>query len=312
MKIALATHALRGYPPRKGGAPAAEPRRNLFRWATHHGFDGIEVGDWWFDFYTATSEEVLRLRGELQEFGLEFVGLNCLRKCVTRPAVAEQNRRDLRRAVEVAQVAQAKFVSVSLSLAPSASGVSEDRIKGLRVSPGGGKHAREEELNEAAAFLRELAEEAAGAGVEVALELHHCSLADTSQRLLRIMDLANHPNLSVNPDLGNVYWAYDVPEEPWYQAVERLAGRVNLWHVKNVQRIHVPEIERALFTHAPLDAGDIDYRWALGRMVEAGFDGYLSIEGAGPGDLLAFAARSKAYLDGLLTDLAAGIGLRVH
>ena len=312
MKIALGTHALRGYPRRTRMVPDAEHRRALFRWAKQSGFDGLEIGDWWLNLCRVEIDEVVRVVEELREAGLELAGFNCLRKCVTHPAVTEANQRDLLRAVEVAKTVQAKIVSVSLSLAPSVSGTSEDRIKGLQFSPGGGKQAQEAEFAEAAAFLRRLANEAASGGVEVALELHHCSLADTSQRILHILELANHPNLSVNPDLANLYWAYDVPEEPWYEAVERVAGRVTLWHVKNVQRVHVPELQRSVFTHAALDEGDIDYRWALGRLVEAGFDGYISIEGAGPGDLLAFAARGKAYLDALLSDLAGGTGLRVH
>ena len=195
---------------------------------------------------------------------------------------------------------------VSLSLAPAASGTPEDRIKGLRESPGGGKDASEEAFVETAAFLAELARDGASAAVEVVIELHHGSLADTSRRVLHLLELARAPNLSANPDLGTLYWGYETPEEPWYVAIERLAGRVKLWHVKNVQRIHVPEVARSFFVHAALGEGDIDYRWALGRLARAGFDGYLTIEGAGSGDLLAFAERSKAYLDRLRDDLSAG------
>lgn len=312
MKIAFATHALRGYPSRVGGVPTRESRQNLFAWARRRGFAGIEVGDWWFDFFTADIGDVVQLKQEMTDYGLELAGLNCLRKCVTHPAVAETNKRDLRRTVKIAKIVRPAAVSVSLSLAPSVSGTPEDRLRGLLASPGGGASAREEEFAEVAKFLAELAEEAAGAGVGVTLELHHCSLADTSRRLLHILELANHPNLTANPDLGNLYWAYAVPEEPWYEATERLAGKVNFWHVKNVQRVYVPEVERSFYVHAALDEGDIDYRWALARLMERGFDGYISIEGAGHGDLLAFAARGKAYLDDLLTDLASGVGLGVH
>jgi sugar phosphate isomerase/epimerase len=113
----------------------------------------MEVGDWWFDFYAAKTEEMMHLAAELGEFDLELVGLNCLRKCVTHPAVAEKNRDDLRRAVEVAAAVKARFVNVSLSLIPSVSGVAEDRIKGLQVSPGGGMGASEAEFADAAGFL---------------------------------------------------------------------------------------------------------------------------------------------------------------
>ncbi|MGH2458387.1 MAG: sugar phosphate isomerase/epimerase family protein [Chloroflexota bacterium] len=312
MKIALATHMLRGYPTVVGHLPTLGERQALFSWAKRRGFAGIEVGDWWLDFYHASIDELVGVKRELASHGLELTGFNCLRKCVTHPAVAEQNRRDLRRAVEVASAVSPTIVSISLSLSPEASGTPDDRVRGLEVSPGGSSQATDAEFAAAASFLREIAELGAAAGVQVAVELHHCSLADTSQTLLRLLDLANHPNLSANPDLGNLYWAYAIPEEPWHKAVERLAGRVRIWHVKNVQRVHVPEVGRSFFTHAALDLGDIDYRWALARLVAAGFDGPISIEGAGPGDLLAFAARGKAYLDDLLDTLASGDGLGVQ
>ncbi len=311
MKIALATHLLRGYPPGPG-APSTSARHALFAWAKRRGFDGIEVGDWWFDFYQASADDMIRLKEEMESHGLELAGLNCLRKCVSHPVVAERNRRDLRHAVEVACAARPTVVSISLSLAPEASGTPDDRVRGLDVSPGGSAQATEAEFVEAATFLAELARIGAADGVHVAVELHHCSLADNSRSLLRLLDLADHPNLSANPDLGNLYWAYAVPEEPWHAAVERLVGRVRVWHVKNVQRVHVPEVGRAFFTHAALDVGDIDYRWALARFVAAGFDGYISIEGAGPGDVLAFAARGKEYLDDLIETLATGDGLAVQ
>ena len=312
MKIALANHALRGYPPGSNDTTIPDTRRNLFAWAARKGFDGIEVGSWWFDYYQATPAEARALRDDILEFDLELVSLNCLRKCVTHPAVAEKNRGDLLRAVEIAEVLQPRFISVSLALEPIGALPAGARAQGCQISPGGSAGAEDAEFVAAAAFLAELAESAADLGVGVALELHHCSLADTSRSLLRLLELADHPNLSANPDLGNLLWAYETPEEPWYEAVDRLAGRVLLWHLKNTQRIHVPDLGQSYFVHSSLDQGDIDYRWALAKMVASGFDGYLSIEGAGPGDLLAFAARGKAYLDELLQDLSEGIDLRVQ
>lgn len=312
MKIAFATHALGGYPRRKGGVPSQRARRNLFAWLKLRGFDGVEVGDWWFDFFTADTADVVALKEEMAEYGLELAGFNCLRKCVTHPAVAEQNMRDLRRAIEVAKVVRPHVVSISLSLAPEVSGTAAELISGVTVSAGSSKDATEEEFPAAAKFLAELAEEAVGAGVRVALELHHCSIADTSRSLLRILDLAGHSNLYANPDLVNLYRAYDVPEEPWYEALDKLADRVGFWHLKNTQRIHVPELKHSFAVQGALGEGDIDYRWALARMLAAGYDGWLSIEGAGAGDLLAFAERGKAYIDGILADMAQGAGPDVY
>ena len=169
MKILLATHALRGYPPRIGGKPTSHAYSNLFAWAKQKGFDGIEVGDWWFDFYTAHIDDLKRLKEEMEDKGLELAGLNCLRKCITHPAVAEKNKQDLKRTIEVAKIIKPKFVNISLSLDPRISGTADDRLRGLPTSPGGSAGAKKEEFAETAAFLAELAEDALSAKVEVAL-----------------------------------------------------------------------------------------------------------------------------------------------
>lgn len=274
-------------------------RRNLLAWTQRQGFDGIDLGAWAFDFYRAPLSELRELQQDIADAGLTLVALNCLRKCITHPAVAAQNRRDLWRAVEVACELRVPYVSISLSLDADAVGVPQRDVRGTRTSPGSSRDARPGEFEEAAAFLRQLAAAGQPHSVEVVVELHHCSLADTSATLLRLLLLADHPNLTVNPDLGNVTWGYDEPEEAWQQSVEQLAGRVNFWHVKNLHRVHIPEVQRAAFVHAPLADGDIDYRWAISHMLSHGFRGWLSLEAAGPGDWLSFAARGKAYLDEL-------------
>jgi hypothetical protein len=50
----------------------------------------------------------------------------------------------------------------------------------------------------------------------------------------------------------------------------------------------------------------------LFRSLDAGFDGDITIEGAGPGDLLACAAAGRAYLAALVRDIGSGEGLLVH
>jgi sugar phosphate isomerase/epimerase len=276
------------------------------------GFNGLEIADWWFDFPNEDTGELVLIKSEMAERDLELAGFNCLRRCITHPSVAKQNKRDLMRIIEVAKVIRPKVVSISFSIEPSVTRTKKDWVKGVKEPPGGSRSAVEKDFEEVAAFSRRLAESASTEGIGVALELHHGSIADSSKNLLKVLDLADHPNLSANPDLGNLYWAYDEPLETWYEAVENLAGRVEIWHVKNVQRVSIPEVGRSSFVHAALSEGDIDYRWALSRFVKGGFDGYLSIEGAGPGDLLDFAARSKAYLDGLIEDLEGGHSLDVY
>ena len=53
----------------------------------------------------------------------------------------------------------------------------------------------------------------------------------------------------------------------------------------------------------PLPDGDIDYRFAIAAMHDAGFDGYLAVEGARDGDQLFSDARSLNYVRDILAEL---------
>jgi sugar phosphate isomerase/epimerase len=287
------------------GAPT-ECRRNLYLWLREHGFDGIEINASWWNMYGASVAELVGIRDEMGEYGLELAGYNMLRHNLVVPACAENNRADLMRLVEISKAVAPVVIDISLSLP-------ETEVRGQPYpSEAAGETATDADYEKSAAVIKEAAREAATAGIEISVELHHCGITDTSARLIRLLDMIDEPNVGANPDLGNLLWGREIPEEPWQQAIENLAGRVNLWHVKNIQLVHVPKIQESFWVHAGLGEGDIDYRWALGKLMEKGFDGWISIESAGPGDLLAFVDRGNKYLRELLDERKRGIGLLVH
>ena len=130
---------------------------------------------------------------------------------------------------------------------------------------------------------RDLAAEARGAGVALSIETHHASLADTGAATLRLGGMVDDDRVGVNPDLVNVHWAYATPEGDWRETLRRLAPHANLWHVKSVRRIEVELGRRAAYIGTSLGEGDIDHRWAVARMRQAGLDGWVSIERGGGG-----------------------------
>ena len=110
------------------------------------------------------------------------------------------------------------------------------------------------------------------------------------------------PHVSANPDLGNIYWTYDVPEESSEDAVLALAPHSKYWHCKNLHRVYIAENEHSNFIRVPLPDGDIDYRFAINAMQDAGYDGYLAIEGANLGDQLHADRRSVEYVQEILSE----------
>jgi len=109
--------------------------------------------------------------------------------------------------------------------------------------------------------------------------------------------------VGINPDLGNLYWHYQVPEATNEEAIVALAPKTKYWHCKQLQRVLIPDLERTYFLLVPLPDGEIDYRFAVAAMLDAKYDGWLAIEGYRYGDQILGDGRSVAYVKGLLAEL---------
>src|SRR5688500_20151264 len=88
-------------------------------------------------------------------------------------------------------------------------------------------------------------------GVDISIEMHQHSIADNSWSCLHLLDLIDRPNVGVNPDLGNLYWNYDVPEESNEACITALAPRAKYWHCKQLLRVHIPELTHAYYLQVP-------------------------------------------------------------
>ena len=139
--------------------------------------------------------------------------------------------------------------------------------------------------------------------MKIAIELHQHSIVDNSWSALRILELTDSPHVFINPDLGNVYWNYDQPEETMETTILTLATRSAYWHCKNLHRINVPEMDSSYFVRVPLPDGDLDYRFAISAMIDADYDGFLAIEGATAGDAISADHRSFTYVKNLLKEI---------
>ena len=140
--------------------------------------------------------------------------------------------------------------------------------------------------------------------VKIAIEVHQHCLIDNSWSALHLLERINHPAVGLNPDLGNVYWAYHIPEESSEEAIAAMAPHAKYWHMKNLRRTFVPGEDFALFHQMPLPDGEIDYRFAVSAMLAAGYPGDFAIEGLRLGDAITSDARSAAYVRDLIRELS--------
>ncbi|HEX8969301.1 MAG TPA: sugar phosphate isomerase/epimerase, partial [Chloroflexota bacterium] len=223
---------------------------------------------------------------------------------LNHPLVSQHNFEKLQRSVRYAGWTGASVVNTALVSPPTDPDGPGAGRQGERVSQGASRTASAADFELSADRLRSAGQMAGDVNVSISIEVHQGSIADYSVSTLHLLDLVGLSNVGANPDLGNIYWHYEHPDETSETAIVALAPRATYWHCKNLHRIHIPDLRRSFFQRVPLPDGDIDYRFAITAMLEAGYAGYLAIEGARDGDALSQDRRGIEYVRGVIRELS--------
>ena len=275
MKIAYAFRRCTFYPNQEAELPLeSAARRTFLKKVKSLGFDGVELSAAVPEISGSREKAIQTLRDELNDAGLE-------------------------NAVRFAAQIGAGILNTSVTTGRAyPPGKGADR--GETICHGASRDASEEDFERTANGIAEIARLAADVGIEISIEVHQQSIVDNSWSALHMLELINQPNVGINPDLGNIYWTYHIPEESSEDAIVALAPYAKYWHCKNLYRFYIPDIERSLFMKVPLSDGDIDYRFAISAMLAAEYDGYLAVEGVRAGDQFDLDGRSIAYVKSVL------------
>ena len=298
MKIAYAFRRCASYPYNGGGLPTdAADRQRFLKHAKKIGFEGIELPG-----MSLPDAEIETFRSELEDAGMPCVAIRGGGGAAADPQVAAANKQRMVDAVHFAAKMGAGIVNSTVTTPPNDPG-GKGTYRGESVSQGSSRQASDEDYKRTAKAVSEAAAVAADLGVEISIEIHQNSIADNSPSTLRLLGLIDAPNVGINPDLGNIYWTYDIPEETCETAITAVAPHVNYWHCKSLYRVHIPDLETAIYVQVPLPDGEIDYRFAIAALLDANYDGYLAIEGIRDGDQFHQDGRSVAYVKSVLADL---------
>jgi len=302
MKIAYAFRrsALYPYVGDDWNLPGKEARPEFFRRIRDLGFAGVEIANNTVGGPNASADAIKSLRQELDDHGVPCV---CVRGGggLANPRSAAGNRQRLEEAIAFASQIGCNLVNTTVGV-PTLS-TRPGNFVGEPVSQGSSRDAHESDFQVTAQGFREVARRAADRGITISIEVHQHSIVDNSWSALHLLELIDQPNVGINPDLGNILWTYDVPEETSEHAIVALAPKAKYWHCKNMRRVHIPENNHTIFLRIPLPDGDIDYRFAISAMVAAGYTGYLALEGANQGDQLTADGRGVSYVKQILADL---------
>ena len=297
MKIAYAFRRCASYPYNGPGLPTdASDRRQFLAKVKEIGFDGIEL-----PAMNLADAAIDTLRAELEDAGVPCVAIRG-GGGAAHPRVAAANKKRMEDAVHFAAKVGASVVNSTVTTPPREPG-KKGTYRGESVSQGSSRDASEADYERTASAVTDVANIAEALGVEISIEVHQNSIVDNSWSALHLLGLIDAPNVGINPDLGNIYWTYDIPEESCEDAIVALAPHVNYWHCKSLYRVHIPDLETAIYVQAPLPDGEIDYRFAIAALLDADYDGYLAIEGVRYGDGFHQDGRSVAYVKSVLAEL---------
>ncbi len=304
MKMAYAFRKSSYYPWIGLGFASMPGERARSSWLDHVqeiGFDAIELGMPDLESLDGASTAAKDLRAELDRRGLGRVVR--VGAGFTNPRTEDHNRAALMRAVELSGSIGCEILNIVVASAlrhPNAPGAST----GEPVSQGSSRDASHDDFERTARHLRDIAAEAVKHGMKCTIEMHHLTIADNSWSTLHLLDLIDSPVVLANPDLGNIVWSYDTPEETTEDAIVALAPRSGYWHCKNLKRVPIAAGERTAFIRVPLPDGEIDYRFSVAAMLDAGYSGYMAVEGALAGDQLHADKRSFDYARSLIDSLS--------
>lgn len=282
--------------------PAREVRPGWLRRIAGLGFEGIEIG---LDAVgpDAGEQQVRSLQRELNDAGVPCVAVRG-GGSLAHPRLLAASVKRLEQTIRLAGRLGAQVANSGLTTPPYDPQGPGARNWGESSSQGSSRTATEADYERTAAALQQASALAADVGVQIAIEVHQHSIVDNSWSALHLLDLVDRPNVGVNPDLGNIYWTYDEPEETTEKAIVALAPRAKYWHCKNLMRLNIPQLRYSIMQRVPLPDGDIDYRFAIAAMRAANYQGYLAVEGLQLGDQLTADGKSAAHVRAILRELA--------
>lgn len=278
----------------------AEPSRwrPALREVALAGFQHVDLTDSWVRPGDLAPDRLERLSTTAAGLGLAFSNISVTRQSVIDPdpAVASRNLDYALRTVDAAAALGVPSVCLGLHqplkpaqqeahwfwLAPGAEDPDDPAVRDLAVER-----------------FHQIGEHAAGAGVQISLEMYEGTYLGTSQGAVDLVRDIGLANVGLCPDIGNIVRLHR-PVEDWRTMLDRMLPYTNYWQVKNYLRDHDPATGAWFSAPAPLEHGFIDYRTAIGMAVEAGFRGPFCTEHYG-GDGLSVSAANREYVRRILT-----------
>ncbi|WP_394238174.1 sugar phosphate isomerase/epimerase family protein [Niallia oryzisoli] len=133
------------------------------------------------------------------------------------------------------------------------------------------RNASPEQWSETVTEFQKFAETADLYNVDVAIEIHYDSFADTVESIQKLVNDINHPRIKLIYDAANLY----VDQEDHMQVLDTVYSKISHVHLKNY---HYNLKERYKTTPAAIFNGDVDNVAILRELQRRQYSGFVSLE----------------------------------
>lgn len=259
------------------------------------GFTEVDPTDSWLRVADLTPSRLEEFMAVVRGAGLSIPGVSTSRKNLIDPEKGAEHLAYAHRVIDTAAAIGARSVCFGLfgPLTPR-----QQKALWFWTVDGEKTPDDPETWNLAVTRIRELGDHAAEVGLEVALEMYEDTLIGTADGAVRLVERVDRPNVGICADLGNLVRLHR-PIEHWWSMVEKIAPYARYWHVKNYIRTEDETTGMIVTAPAPLEFGVINYRNAIRKVLEYGFNSPFLCEHYG-GDGLSISATNRAYLRRIL------------
>lgn len=269
-------------------APTEEWAR-AFADIAHLGFTEVDLVDSWMRAGDVATNRYDDLLGAASGSGLTIVSISATRRSVVDDSRGDENLAYSHRTLEAAAALGVRTVSVGLHQE-----LTEAQRSSLWFWTTTGHVDDPANWSLAVRRLRELGRHANEVGILLSLEMYEDTFLGTADSAVRLVEEIGMPNVGLNPDLGNLIRLHR-PIECWQELVDKTMPYANYWHVKNYARDEDPVRGFFVAVPAPMEAGLINYRYAVQSAIANGFQGVICTENYG-GDGLSMSATNRDYL----------------
>ena len=256
------------------------------------GFNGIELGMECLDRVQGGLKGLKEFSDKFNNLGVPILAIRAGGLLIDPKSGNETFDRAIR-AIKFAEILGSEVINGAISL-PNKSPYlntgsklimsSSSTPMGFSYSQNSSRETTLPEYEMLASKYKDICKSAKNSGLKISCEVHQNSPVDNSWSAKLLYDMVEDENFGINPDLGNILWNYDIPEETCEDAIKELAPISNYWHCKNLVRVNHPENQRSVFLRETILSGEIDYRFSIEAMHQSNYSGLMALEGVFAGD----------------------------